>query len=109
MKAALKAAGAGCALIAMSLTFSVAVAASTTGTVAQMRLVSTNTSEPYPFAAIVVNHVTYHVTEGDVLDGVSIRRISPGRVALSGNRVLVAARQPRDDRDDSVSYWSAGR
>jgi hypothetical protein len=91
VKAALNAAKAGCALVAMSVAFSVAVAAAPADNAPQMKLISTDTSEPYPFAAIVVNHRTYHVTEGDLLDGVYIRRISPGRVTLSDDQVLTAA------------------
>lgn len=91
MKAAQNAAKAGCALIAMSVVFSVAVAAAPIDKTAQLTLVSTDTSEPYPFAAIVLNHKTYHVTEGDVLAGLTIRHISPGRVTLSDDEVLTTA------------------
>jgi hypothetical protein len=75
----------------MSIAFSVAVAAAPGDKAPQLRLVSTDTSEPYPFAAIVLNHKTYHVTEGDLLDGVYIRHISPGRVTLSDDQILTAA------------------
>jgi len=75
---ALNAAKAGCALIAMSVAFSVAVIAAPVEQAPGMTLLTTDTSEPYPFAAIDVNHQIYHVTEGDRLDGVFIRHISPG-------------------------------
>jgi hypothetical protein len=88
VKAAQNAAKAGCALIAMGVAFSVAVAAAPVEKTPQLTLVSTDTSEPYPFAAIVLNHKTYHVTEGDILDGLYIRHISPGRVTLSDDQVL---------------------
>jgi len=91
VKAARNAAKAGCALIAMSVALSVAVAAAPVDKTPQLTLLSTDTSEPYPFAAIVLNHRIYHVTEGDVLDGVHIRHISPGRVTLSDDEVLTAA------------------
>jgi hypothetical protein len=91
VKAAENAAKAGCALIAMSVALSVAVAAAPIDKTPQLTLLSTDTSEPYPFAAIVLNHKTYHVTEGDVLDGLYIRHISPGRVTLSDDEVLTAA------------------
>jgi hypothetical protein len=91
VKAAQNAAKAGCALIAMSVAFSVAVAAAPVERTPQLTLVSTDTSEPYPFAAIVLDHKTYHVTEGDILDGLYIRHISPGRVTLSDDQVLTAA------------------
>jgi hypothetical protein len=91
VKAAQNAAKAGCALIAMSVAFSVAVAAAPVDKTPQLTLVSTDTSEPYPFAAIVLDHKTYHVTEGDILDGLYIRHISPGRVTLSDDQVLTAA------------------
>jgi hypothetical protein len=91
VKAAQNAAKAGCALIAMSVAFSVAVAAAPVDKTPQLTLVSTDTSEPYPFAAIVLDHKTYHVTEGDILDGLYIRHISPGRVTLSDDQVGTAA------------------
>jgi hypothetical protein len=97
----LNAAKAACALIAMSVAFSVAVVAAPVDQAPQMTLLSTDTSAPYPFAAIVVNHQTYHVTVGDVLDGVYIRHISPGRVTLSDDHVLVAVQQPRQDSPTS--------
>jgi hypothetical protein len=75
----------------MSVAFSVAVAAAPVDKTPQLTLVSTDTSEPYPFAAIVLDHKTYHVTEGDILDGLYIRHISPGRVTLSDDQVLTAA------------------
>ncbi len=97
MNAVRNAATAGCALIAMSLAFSVAVIAAPVNQPPAMTLISTDTSEPYPFAAIVLNHQTYHVTEGDVLDGVTIRHIDAGRVTLSDDHVLIAVRQPQSD------------
>jgi hypothetical protein len=75
----------------MSVALSVAVAAAPADNTPQLQLVSTDTSEPFPFAAIVFNHRTYHVTEGDLLDGVYIRHIAPGRVTLSDDKVLTAA------------------
>ena len=100
MKAALTAARTGGALIALLAligSFSATLAAAPARQAPQMILISTDTSDPYPFAAIVVNHTTYHVTEGDILDGVYIRRIAPGRVTLSNDEVLVAVRQPAPD------------
>jgi hypothetical protein len=91
MKAALNAAKAGLALLAMSVAFSAAVIAAPGDKSPHLSLVSTDTSEPYPFAAIVVGNKTYHVTEGDLLDGLYIRHISPGRVTLSDDQVLVAS------------------
>jgi hypothetical protein len=91
----------GGALLAMSAALSVAVVAAPTEGPAQgpqMRLVSTDTNEAYPFAAIVVNNQTYHVTEGDILNGVYVRHISPGRVTLSDDRVLVMEPMPGSNR-----------
>jgi hypothetical protein len=90
VKAAQNAAKAGCALVAMSVALSAAVAAAPTGKTPQLTLISTDTSEPFPFAAIVLNHKIYHVTEGDVLAGLYIRHISPGRVTLSDDEILTA-------------------
>jgi hypothetical protein len=53
-----------------------------------MTLISTDTSEPFPFAAIAVNHQIYHVTEGDILNGVHILHIAADRVTLSDDEVL---------------------
>jgi hypothetical protein len=89
VKTALNAAKAGCALIAMSLAFSAAVVAAPDDKTPSMTLKSTDTSAPYPFAAIEVNRTTYHVTEGDLLNGVYIRHIVAGRVTLSSDQVLV--------------------
>ncbi len=91
MNAALNAAKTGFALAAIGLALSVAVASTPIDDPApQMTLLATDTNEAYPFAAIVYNHETYHVTEGDKLDGVYIRHISPGRVTLSDDHILVA-------------------
>lgn len=91
MNAALNAVKAGFALATMGIAFSIAVAASPIEGTPQMTLVGTDTDELYPFAAIVLNHETYHVTEGDKLAGVYIRHIAAGRVTLSDDRVLVTA------------------
>jgi hypothetical protein len=92
MKAGLNAARACIALIAMSVSFSVAIAASPENKPPLLTLISTDTSEPFPFAAIALNHTIYHVTEGDVLAGISIRHISAGRVTLSDDEILTTAR-----------------
>jgi hypothetical protein len=81
----------------MSLAFSAAVAAAPDDKTPPMTLISTDTSAPFPFAAIEVNHTIYHVTEGDVLDGVYIRHISPGRVTLSSDQVLTEGQPLRPD------------
>jgi hypothetical protein len=94
VKTALNAAQAGAAFLAISLAFSAAVLAAPDDKTPAMTLISTDTGAPYPFAAIEVNHTVYHVTEGDVLDGVYIRHIVPGRVTLSSDQVLVEG-QPR--------------
>jgi hypothetical protein len=88
MKAAQNAALACGALVAMSACLSIAVIAAPENKAPQMTLISTDTSEPYPFAAIAVNHQVYHVTVGDVLDGVRIVQIVPDRVTLSDDEVL---------------------
>ncbi len=54
-----------------------------------MTLVSTDTNEMYPFAAIVVAGATYHVTEGDKFFGQEIVRITPGHVTFR-NRVMLS-------------------
>jgi hypothetical protein len=97
MKAARNAAGACAALIAMSASLSVAVVAAPEHKAPPMTLISTDTSEPFPFAAIAVGGQVYHVTVGDVLDGVYVVRIDPDRVTLSDDEVLVpeASAQPR--------------
>ena len=79
-----------------SVAFSVAVAAPDDKT-PQLTLVSTDTAEAFPFAAVEFNHKTYHVTEGDILDGVYIRHIESGRVMLSSDQVLVAGQPLRPD------------
>lgn len=96
MRAALNAAKAGCALLAMSVAFSVAVVAAPDDSNApQMTLVSTDTNEAYPFASIRIGKDTYHVTEGDLLKGVYIRHIFPGRVTLSDDQILLAGQPTR--------------
>ena len=89
MNAALNAAKAGFALAAIGLALSVAVAATPVNPNPELTLVATDANEAYPFAAIEYNHQTYHVTEGDKLDGVYIRHISNGRVTLSDDHILV--------------------
>ena len=95
MKTALNAAKACCALLGMSAAFSVAAIAAPDDKTPQLTLVSTDTSEAFPFAAIRFNNTIYHVTEGDIIDGVYIRHILPGRVALSSDQVLVAGQPLR--------------
>ncbi len=97
MKTALNAAKACCALLAMSAAFSVAVIAAPDDKTPSLTLVSTDTSEAFPFAAIQFNNKTYHVTEGDILDGVYIRQILPGRVVLSTDQTLVAGQPVHPD------------
>ena len=99
MRTARNAVLAGCAFLAMSLAFTVAAAAAPDEKTQApaMTLISTDTSAPFPFAAIEVNHTIYHVTEGDVLDGVYIRHISPGRVTLSSDQVLTEGQPLRPD------------
>jgi hypothetical protein len=107
VKTALNAAKAGAALMAMSLAFSAAVIAAPDEKTPAMTLISTDTSAPYPFAAIEVNHTVYHVTEGDLLDGVYIRHIVAGRVTLSTDQVLTAG-QPLTP-DATAAQQAAGR
>jgi hypothetical protein len=93
MNVVLNAARAGLALMAMSVAFGVAVAATPDDPTPQtpaMTLLNTDTTDVYRFAAIEVNHQIYHVTEGDVLDGVYIRHIGSGQVTLSSDQTLVA-------------------
>jgi hypothetical protein len=97
VKTALNAAKACCALLGMSAAFSVAVIAAPDEKTPPLTLVSTDTSEAFPFAAIQFNNKTYHVTEGDILDGVYIRHILPGRVILSSDQTLVAGRPVHPD------------
>ena len=108
MNAVLNAARAGLALMAVSVAFSAAVAAADdhTSQTPQMTLLSTDTADVYRFAAIEVNHQVYHVTEGDILDGVYIRHIEAGRVSLSSDQVLVAG-QPL--RPEAVPGTPAGQ
>jgi len=97
VKTSLNAAKACCALLGMSVAFSAAVIAAPDDKAPQLALVSTDTNEAFPFAAIQFNNKTYHVTEGDMLDGVHIRHIEPGRVILSSDQVLVAGQPVRPD------------
>jgi hypothetical protein len=97
VKTALNAAKACCALVGMSVAFSVAVVAAPDDKTPQLTLVSTDTAEAFPFAAIEFNRKVYHVTEGDILDGVYIRHIEAGRVMLSSDQVLVAGQPLRPD------------
>jgi hypothetical protein len=93
MNVVLNAARAGIALMAMSVAFGVAVAATPDDPTPQtpaMTLLSTDTTDVYRFAAIKMNNQVYHVTEGDVLDGVYIRHIGSGKVTLSSDQTLVA-------------------
>ena len=101
MKSVLNAAKACCALLGMSAAFSVAVIAAPEEKSPPLTLISTDTSEAFPFAAIQFNDKTYHVTEGDVLDGVSIRQILPGRVVLSSDQTLVAGQPVRPDASNT--------
>lgn len=99
-KPIVNAAKAGAALLAMSAALTGAVLAAPLAqphAIDGMTLVGTDTNEAYPFASIVIGHTTYHVTEGDVLKGVHIRHIAPGRVTLSDDRVLVMQTVPRPD------------
>ena len=97
MNAVLNAARAGLALMAMSVAFSAAVAAADEqiSQMPQMTLLSTDTTDVYRFAAIEVDHQIYHVTQGDMLDGVYIRHIGAGKVTLSSNQTLVAGQPLR--------------
>lgn len=100
MNAVLNAARAGLALMAMSVAFSVAVAAAPDDPTTQtptMTLLSTDTADVFPFAAIEVDHQVYHVTVGDILDGVYIRHIGAGLVNLSSNQTLVAGQPLRPE------------
>jgi hypothetical protein len=84
----------------MSVAFGVAVAATPDDPSAQtqpMTLLSTDTADVYRFAAIKVGGQVYHVTEGDVLDGVYIRHIGAGRVTLSSDQTLVAGQPLRPE------------
>jgi hypothetical protein len=97
MNAVLNAARAGLALTAMSVAFSAAVAAADeqTSQMPQMTLLSTDTNDVYRFAAIEVDHQIYHVTQGDMLDGVYIVHIGAGKVTLSSDQTLVAGQPLR--------------
>ena len=93
MNFVLNAARAGLALMAMSVAFGVAVAATPDDPAQQapaMTLLNTDTTDVYRFAAIQVGRQIYHVTEGDILDGVYIRHIGTGKVTLSSDQTLVA-------------------
>jgi hypothetical protein len=100
MNVILNAARAGIALMAMSVAFGVAVAATPDDPTPQtpaLTLLSTDTTDVYRFAAIELNHQVYHVTEGDVLDGVYIRHIGAGKVTLSSDQTLVAGQPLRPE------------
>lgn len=101
MNVLLNAARAGIGLLAMSVAFGVAVAATpddqTAPQTQPMTLLSTDTADVYRFAAIKVGGQVYHVTEGDILDGVYIRHIGAGRVTLSTDQTLVAGQPLRPE------------
>jgi hypothetical protein len=97
VKIALNAAKACCALLGMSAAFSVAVIAAPDANTPPLTLISTDTTAAFPFAAVQFNHNTYHVTEGDILDGVYIRHILPGRVVLSSDQTLIAGEPVHPD------------
>lgn len=81
------------ALISLGILCSVRPAVADVLTAAPgMTLVSTDTAEKYPFAAIVVDGTTYHVTEGDVLFGKRIVRISPKHVTFRNRAMLTIMR-----------------
>jgi hypothetical protein len=103
MNAALNAARACVGLLAIGVSSSAAIAMPLAGSAAEITLVSTDTSVPYPFATLVVDNVTYHVTEGDVIKGLSVRHITPGHVALSDNEVLVATQPNLDIENTQVA------
>jgi hypothetical protein len=109
VKTALNAAKAGAALVAMSLAFSAAAIAAPDEKTPPMTLVSTDTSGLYPFAAIDVNHTVYHVTEGDLLNGVYIRHIVAGHVTLSTDQVLTTGRPLQPDAAASQQAQAANR
>jgi hypothetical protein len=109
VKTALDAAKTCCVLLGMSVAFSVAVIAEPEDKTPQLSLVSTDTNEAFPFAAIQFKNKTYHVTEGDVLDGVFVRHILPGRVILSSDQVLVAGRPVRPDAATTNQVASGNR
>jgi hypothetical protein len=109
VKTALNAPKTCCALLGMSVAFSVAVIAAPEDKTPQLSLVSTDTNEAFPFAAIQFNNKTYHVTEGDILDGVYIRHILPGRVILSSDQVLVAGQPVRPDTSTTNQVATGNR
>jgi hypothetical protein len=60
-----------------------------------MSLLSTDTSNVFPFATIAVRGTMFYVTEGDVLYGITISEIDDNTVSLSDGRTLhkaIAAR-----------------
>jgi hypothetical protein len=92
MKPTLTALRACTALIAIGLSCAPAIATTPAEGRPHITLVSTDTSAPFPFAEIIVGNATYHVTEGDEIAGLYIRRIVPGRITLSDNEVIVAVK-----------------
>ena len=104
MKTALNAARACLGLLVIGFSCSAAIAmAPDSNSGSQIMLVSTDTSEAYPFATLLVNNVAYHVTEGDIIKGLHVRHITPGHVALSDNEVLVASQPALDSVDAQVA------
>ena len=97
--------------MAMSVAFSAAVMAAPDDNTSApaLTLLATDTADFYPFAAIEFQNQIYHVTVGDVLDGVYIDHITPGRVTLSSDQVLVAGQPLRPeaipgDPDNQVAH-----
>ncbi len=78
MNTALNAAKACCALLGMSVAFSVAVMAAPDEKTPPLTLVSTDTSEAFPFAAIQFNNTIYHVTVATSWTESPSARSSPG-------------------------------
>jgi hypothetical protein len=109
MKTALNAARACIGLLAIGFSCSAAIAMAPDASAPQITLVSTDTDEAYPFATLIVDNATYHVTEGDVIKGLRVRRITPGHVALSDNEVLVATQPSLDTVNNQVATDISGR
>jgi hypothetical protein len=103
MKAAPMIAQACAGLLVIGCSCSAAVAMASAASAPQLTLVNTDTSEPFPFATLLVGNVAYHVTEGDVINGLHVRRITPGHVALSDNEVLVATQPDLDIENHQVA------
>jgi hypothetical protein len=86
----------------LTLSFPAAAGAAVTASVAPgapapaMALISTDTHEALPFAAIDVDGNVLNVTVGDKLYGVSVVAIAPNEVILSDRRVLVASPLAQD-------------